>query len=107
MILCTFTIILYTYIIMQVEVDLPPDIMEWEISHDDLIIQCQLGSGQFGRVFSAILSTSTRSQRAQKYINCMRLMEGCRLPQLVAVKQLKGERINLVAFMRIYATEFA
>ena len=70
--------------------DLPTDIMEWELSHDDLTIQNLMGGGQFGRVFSAILSTTTRSQRAKKYIRYMHLMDSCRLPQLVAVKQLKG-----------------
>ena len=78
-------------LLMQFEIDFPSEVKEWELSHDDLTIQRHLGSGQYGRVLSAILSTTTTSQRANYYIQSMRLMGGCRVPQLVAVKQLKGE----------------
>ena len=60
------------------------------MSHDDLTVEKMLGSGQFGRVFLSILSTDVRSQKAKRYIQTMRLVDGCRLPQMVAVKQLKG-----------------
>lgn len=74
----------------QLDLDLPPEIKDWEVSHDDLTVEKLLGAGQFGRVFLSILSSDVRSQRAKKYIQTMRLVEGCRLPQMVAVKQLKG-----------------
>ena len=84
---------------MQFEVDFPSEVKEWELSHDDITIQNHLGSGHYGRVLSAILSTTTPSERANNYIKSMRLVEGCRVPQMVAVKQLKGDlNMNLQAF---------
>ena len=74
----------------KLDLDLPPGIKEWEINHDDLTVEKLLASGQFGRVFLSILSAGVQSQRAKKYIQTMRLVEGCRLPQMVAVKQLRG-----------------
>lgn len=74
----------------QLDLDLPPEIKDWEVSHDDLTVEKLLGAGQFGRVFLSILSSDVQSQRAKKYIQTMRLVEGCHLPQMVAVKQLKG-----------------
>ena len=74
----------------QLDLDLPPEVKDWEVSHDDLTVEKLLGAGQFGRVFLSILSSDVQSQRAKKYIQTMRLVEGCHLPQMVAVKQLKG-----------------
>ena len=75
----------------KLDLDLPSEIKDWEIYHNDLTVEKLLASGQFGRVFLSLLSANVQSQRARKYIETMRLVEGCRIPQMVAVKQLKGQ----------------